>query len=96
MIDFEPISQYVWVKATAEEAPSEMQTKSGLFVPTTKADTLQVTGEVAGIGLLCDEKVQKVLRVGDTILLEGTPAKPITVKSKKYLLIIDRNVMAKI
>lgn len=96
MIDFTPISQYIWVEALDEDSPKEKQTASGLFVPTTKADTVQVTGIIAGIGILCDEKVQKVIKVGDEILFEGSTARPIKVKGKSYKLIIDRNVMAKL
>jgi len=94
-IDFTPISKYVWV-FKEEVQKIEERTASGLITKIGESTVLQETGVVAGIGILVDEKVQKVVRVGDTIMFEGAIQKGKKVNGQEFLLVIDSSVMAKL
>jgi len=94
-IEFTPISKYIWV-FKEEVKKVEEKTASGLITKIGESTVLQETGVVAGIGILADEKVQKVIRVGDTILFEGAIQKGKKVGNQEFLLVIDSSVMAKL
>ena len=94
-IKFTPVSKYVWVYKEQVEKVEEVS-KGGILLGVEQKVLLQERGVVAGIGILCDEKVQKVIRVGDTIMFEGGVQRGKVVDGQEFLLIIDSNVMAKL
>lgn len=82
-----PLDERVLVKPQAEEE----KTASGLIIPDT-AKEKKYQGEVVAVGT--DEDLQKVIKVGDTVLYGRYAGDEVKVDAEEYLLINRKDILA--